>query len=287
MGALRVRRVVLSRFALDGGAMHGIVPRTLWRRIHAPDEDNRIRLVARALVVDDESEGTRTLLEVGLGQRWTDKERRLYSIEDGPDTRDALSAAGVDPDSVTHVVLTHLHWDHAGGLLRGHGATAPLELAFPRAEHVIGRDALARAKAPSDKDRGSFRFDDVAHLVAHGRVREVGAGERLGGVAIEISNGHTEGLLIARIGRRDDGPPLAFPTDLVPTRSHLRTSWIAAYDCQPLVSADEKQRLFESVAEERGGVVLYHDPDAEVGYPRLERGGLEFEIGTLAGPDRS
>jgi glyoxylase-like metal-dependent hydrolase (beta-lactamase superfamily II) len=289
VGAVRVRSVVLSSFALDGGAMHGIVPRTLWARIHRPDERNRIRLVARALVVDDVARGTRALLDLGMGRRWTDKERQIYALEDGPDARDALAADGIDPDTITHVVLTHLHWDHAGGLLRGRDDAGPRELAFPRAEHVLGAAALLRAKHPNDKDRGSFRFEDVAHLCANGRVREARAGDEVApGVVCEISNGHTEGLLVLRIHERDDGPPLAFPTDLVPTRSHLRTSWVAAYDCLPVVAVDEKVALFESLVSEGGGVVLYHDPDVEAAYPRrVDGGALDFAHGTLEGPSEA
>src|SRR4051794_21424897 len=116
-----VRAVVLSRFALDGGAMHGIVPRVLWERVHVADARHRIRLVARGLVVDHAGSGARVLVELGLGQRWTAKEREMYGLEPGPDAPEALREAGVDPETVTHVVLTHLHWDHAGGVVREDG----------------------------------------------------------------------------------------------------------------------------------------------------------------------
>src|SRR5262245_5422101 len=107
-----VRTFVVSSFALDGGAMHGIVPRTLWERIHPPHERNRIPLVARVALIDHPPSGARTLVELGMGQRWTEKERRIYALAPGPDVPEILKAAGVDPESVTHVVLTHLHWDH-------------------------------------------------------------------------------------------------------------------------------------------------------------------------------
>jgi glyoxylase-like metal-dependent hydrolase (beta-lactamase superfamily II) len=274
MSGITVRTVVLSRFALDGGAMHGIVPRLLWERVHPADAKHRIPLAARALVVDHAPSGARTLIEAGMGQRWTEKERGLYDLAPGPDAPEALQAAGVDPETITHVVLTHLHWDHAGGLVRADGS-----LAFPRAEHVVGEAALAHARHPDQKDRGSFRPDDVDLLLREGRVRVVREGEGLapGVLGARVSHGHTEGLLIPLVDGRDDGPPLAFPTDLVPTRSHLKPSWVMAYDNRPALSVTEKEALFADLSRTGGGLVLYHDPEAATAWPRaLPDGSFAF-----------
>src|SRR5580704_232272 len=238
-----VRAVMLSRFALDGGAMHGIVPRVLWERVHRPDARHRIPLVARALVVSDAGSGARTLIELGMGRRWSEKEQAIYDLAPGPDAPGALAAAGIDPETITHVVLTHLHWDHAGGLVREDGT-----LAFPRAEHVVGEACLAHAAHPSEKDAGSFRAEDVALLLREGRVRRWREGDPLApGMTGRLSQGHTEGLVIPCLAARDDGPPLAVPTDLVPTRSHLKPGWVMAYDNLPATSAAEKRALFEEL----------------------------------------
>ena len=165
-------------------------------------------------------------------------------------------------------MLTHLHWDHAGGLVRADGG-----LAFPRAEHVVGEAALAHAQHPDDKDAGSFRPDDVALLLREGRVRVVREGEALApGVSARLSHGHTEGLLIPLVDARDDGPPLAVPTDLVPTRSHLKPGWVMAYDNRPALSVTEKEALFADLDRTGGGLVLYHDPEAVVARPKAPPG---------------
>jgi glyoxylase-like metal-dependent hydrolase (beta-lactamase superfamily II) len=257
-----VRTLVLSRFALDGGAMHGIIPRVLWQRTHRPDEKHRIPLVARGVVVDHAPSGSRTLIEVGMGQRWSDRERGFYDLAPGPDAPEALREAGIDPETITHVVLTHLHWDHAGGLRLADGA-----LAFPKAEHVLGERCLAHAEQPAEKDAGSFHPEDIAFLLREGRVRRWREGEALApGMSGRISNGHTEGLIIPWIEARDDGPALAVPTDLVPTRTHVRPSWVMAYDNQPVVSVAEKRALFAELERVGGGVVLYHDAEQETAW---------------------
>jgi glyoxylase-like metal-dependent hydrolase (beta-lactamase superfamily II) len=272
-----LRTVVLSRFALDGGAMHGIVPRVLWERVHPADARHRIPLVARAVVVDCPASGARTLIEAGMGQRWSDKERSLYDLAPGPDAPGALRDAGIDPDTVTHVLLTHLHWDHAGGIVDAGGA-----LAFPRAEHIVGEACLAHAQHPAEKDSGSFRPADVALLLREGRVRLWREGEALApGLTGRLSHGHTEGLVIPFVEARDDGPPLAIPTDLVPTRSHLKPSWVMAYDNRPAETVAEKRALFAELGRIGGGVVLYHDPQAEAAWAKATEAGVEMIAGPL------
>ncbi len=278
---ITVRSLILSSFALDGGAMHGIVPRPLWERVHPADAQNRIPLVARALLVDDATSGARTLIELGAGQRWSAKERAIYAFAPGPDVPDLLRAAGVDPDTVTHVVLTHLHWDHAGGLVL---SGDPPRLALPRAEHVVSRACLAHAAHPSEKDAGSFRQDDLALLQSTGSIRLWDEGRPLApGLEGRLARGHTEGQIIPWIRERDDGPPLAIPTDLIPTRSHLKPSWVMAYDNQPTVTTAEKRLLMSELAAIGGGVLLYHDPLIEVAWARDTGRGLELVTGTLDG----
>ena len=276
-----VRSIVLSSFALDGGAMHGIIPKTLWERVHPADAQNRIPLVARALLVDDAASGARTLIELGAGQRWSAKERAIYGFAPGPDAPDLLRAAGVDPDTVTHVVLTHLHWDHAGGLVLS-GETP--RLAFPRAEHVIGRACLAHAGHPSEKDAGSFRREDLALLQGSGKIRLWDHGDPLApGMTGRLAQGHTEGQIIPWIPERDDGPPLAMPTDLIPTRSHLKPGWVMAYDNQPAVTAAEKRALISELHAVGGGVLLYHDPVVEAAFARDTGRGPELAPARIDG----
>jgi glyoxylase-like metal-dependent hydrolase (beta-lactamase superfamily II) len=307
---ITVRALELSRFALDGGALHGIVPKPLWQRVHTPDADNRVSLVARGLLLDDAHSGARVLVELGMGQRWTDKERARYALAPGPDVPGLLAAGGVDPDTITHVVLTHLHWDHAGGLVRaeasgavaggarsrteptaGGAPTEPepervgaSELAFPRAEHVVAEACLVYAARAGAKDGGSFRSDGLAALLAAPRLRRWHPGEALApGMEGLAFHGHTEGQIVPVIRARDDGPALAVPTDLVPTRSHLRPGWGMAYDNDPRQVVRDKRALVEMLGPLGGGVLLYHDPLIEAAWTRPSKDGFELVPGQLDG----
>ena len=273
-----VRDFVESTFALDGGAMHGIIPRTLWQRAHTPDDKHRIPLVARALVVDEPRSGARTLIETGMGRRWTKKEREIYALGGMPDVPDVLRAAGVDPDTITHVVLTHLHWDHAGGAVVKRDDPGRSELAFPRARHVVGKACAAYAAAASDKDAGSFpaRWRSELVLKAPSTLLWEG-GELAPGLDATISNDFPRGLLVPWARERDGKPPVVFPTDLVPTKSHLRPSWVMAYDTEPVVSVREKQALFDELAKVGGELVLYHDPLVEAARAVATKHGPELE----------
>ncbi len=277
------RAIVVSKFALDGGAMHGVVPRILWQRTHKPDDKHRIALVARALLVDEATSGARTLLDLGLGPAWNDAERDRFGIEGDGDVPATLAAAGIDPATVSHVVLTHLHWDHMGGLVDAGG-----DLAFPSAEIIVSRRALEHARAPTAKDEGSFRADLIDHLSRQKHVRVLdeealdGRGAIAPGLVGISSHGHTQGMIVPLVLDREDGPPLAFPTDLVPTRSHTRVPWIPAYDVLPVESTREKAALLDRMADAGGGLVFYHDPKAEVGWvSRSTSAEIEVDPGAL------
>jgi glyoxylase-like metal-dependent hydrolase (beta-lactamase superfamily II) len=267
LGDLQVTSVVATRFALDGGAMFGVVPRPAWSRAHAPDAQNRIALVARVLVVTSARHGYRALLDVGLGDAWTDRERELYAL-DNVALPDALTRAGVAPESITDVVLSHLHWDHAGGLAtRGDAPDAPPRSALPRARLHVGAAHLAWAERAAAKDRGSFRAPELEQARA-AAARRIEAGEVLPGLWAHRSEGHTAGLLVFEL--RGGGARVVFPADLLPTRSHARPAWGMAYDNFPLTVADEKATLVADCAADGALIALEHDPDVAAIRVRVE-----------------
>ncbi|MCK6460946.1 MAG: MBL fold metallo-hydrolase, partial [Planctomycetes bacterium] len=157
VGPYELFAIESGRFALDGGAMFGIVPRPLWERPCPPDPQGRIELALRLLLV--RGKGRTWLVDTGIGDKFDPKSNSIYRIEGAMLPDEALRAAGFDPNDVTDVLLTHLHFDHAGGTTRADGS-----LVFPRARHYVQRVQWEWAQRPSMKDKGSYRAEDFRAL---------------------------------------------------------------------------------------------------------------------------
>ena len=256
VGSYSVTVIEAERFRLDGGAMFGVVPKPLWSRSHPPDEKNRIQMVTRCLLA--RGEGRVVLVDTGLGDDWSEKEREIYAIENGRHSiLAALAARGVAASDVTDVVLTHLHFDHAGGAVtRGQGGLAP---AFANARYHVQESQYRWALDPTEKDRRSFRPDTFVPLEASGRLARVdGEAEILPGIHVLPTQGHTIGHQIVRIG---EGPgSIVYCGDLIPMAAHLPLPWVMSYDLHPVTTMNEKRALLRQAADQEWILVLEHDP---------------------------
>jgi glyoxylase-like metal-dependent hydrolase (beta-lactamase superfamily II) len=258
IGDWSIRSYVDADVALDGGSMFGVVPKPLWERQHPADERNRIAMVTRLLLL--QGHGRRILVDTGLGDRWSEKARDIYAISSvSGGIRAQLETDGIDPGSITDVILTHLHFDHAGGTTIA--IDDGLELAFPAAVHHVQRRQWEWALSPSAKDSGSFRRDDYLLLgETEGALRLVeGAAELFPGLSVEPLDGHTAAMQSVLVS--DGEQSLYFPSDLLPTAAHVRAPYIMAFDNEPLRTLSEKQRWLRRAAEGRWTVVLQHDRD--------------------------
>jgi glyoxylase-like metal-dependent hydrolase (beta-lactamase superfamily II) len=201
---------------LDGGSMFGNVPRALWSRWIQPDEQHRIPLACRALLVED-LEGKTVLFETGIGAFFEPKLRQRFGIlEAGHKLLENLQTAGFDHRDIDVVVLSHLHFDHAGGLLSQYSEGREPELLFPNAHFVVGAEHWRRANKPHPRDRASFIPHLQQLLIDSGRLQTVSGEhcELLGEqVRFSYSHGHTPGLMLAEIGGQGG---IAFCADLIP-----------------------------------------------------------------------
>ena len=277
---------------LDGGAMFGNAPRALWGRWAAPDDENRIDLACRALLASPLNCKT-VLFEAGIGAFFDPKLRERYGVvEDRHVLLDSLAAAGFKPSDIDVVVLSHLHFDHAGGLLEPYEEGQPPKLAFPDATYVVGREHWERATQPHPRDRASFIPELPALLEATGRLELVDGphSKALGDtVRFHFSHGHTPGLMLAEIvgPERVDGQPhggVVFCADLIPGRPWVHVPITMGYDRNAELLIDEKQAFLADMQARNVHLFFTHDPGCALAQvTRDERGryGTTHEVAEL------
>lgn len=270
VGPYEIRAAVTSRFGLDGGAMFGSVPRPLWARESAPDEGGRVALVARTLVI--RGEGRTVLVDTGIGSRFPEKAREHFAIDPGVEIVSALRGIGVEPSDVTHVLLTHLHFDHAGGLFRG-GIDRP-EPVFPGAKILVQEANWERARRPGPKETASYRPEEIEPLSRCDLVLLGDEAEPLPGIRVRASDGHTRGHQTVEVF--DGDRFLIYTGDLVPTVSHLRLAFSMGYDQWAERVIEDKERLMDDCLRRDGILVFDHDP--RVSACRLGRNDKGFFI---------
>ena len=249
---------------LDGGAMFGNAPRALWSRWSAPDPENRIALACRALLASPLN-GKTVLFETGIGAFFEPKLRERYGVvEDRHVLLDSLRAAGFEHEDIDVVVLSHLHFDHAGGLLAPWAEGRPPELLFPNATYVVSRDCWERAKDPHPRDRASFIPELPGLLERSGRLEIVDGGtcKALGNsVRFHYSDGHTPGLMLAEIEGPGGEGGVVFCADLIPGRPWVHLPVTMGYDRWPERIIDEKQAFLDDKIARHVRLFFTHDSD--------------------------
>ncbi len=263
---MRISSIEGNRQRLDGGAMFGNAPRALWSRWLEPDRQNRIELACRGILAED-LEGKRVLFETGIGVFFDPRLRSRYGvIEEEHVLLRSLRARGISHEDIDAVVLSHLHFDHAGGLLTAYREGEAPSLLFPNARYLVSVEGWRRATHPHPRDRASFIPELTTLLESSGRLELVeGAHSPVLGpsVRFEYSHGHTPGLMLAEIG--GDGG-VVFCADLIPGRPWVHVPITMGYDRYPERLIDEKLEFLEDKVAR--GVRLFFTHDAECAMAR-------------------
>jgi glyoxylase-like metal-dependent hydrolase (beta-lactamase superfamily II) len=271
LGEVRIDLIRDGTFRLDGGAMFGVVPRALWAPLKPPDDRNRIHLAANCLLVRGLEKTV--LIESGIGDKWSEKHLDMFGIDPTPGVPAELERLGLSVKDIELCLLTHLHFDHAGGNTRKleDGTLVPR---LPNARFAVQRGNLEEeALVPHPLRRASYLAENIQPLIERDLFSLLeGDSEVMPGLSVRVTGGHQRHHQVVFL--RAGGQTVLFTADLIPTAAHLQPTFIMAYDHYPLETLAVKQELLPRAAEEGWILVLGHETDAPVG--RVEREGRRY-----------
>jgi len=271
IGKYKLRVIESGFFALDGGAMFGIIPKALWQKTNPPDEVNRIKMSTRNLLL--ESDSKKILIDTGMGDKWDEKMKSIYDIDEKISMKSALEKVGLKHDDITDVILTHLHFDHTGG------STVPvngkLEPAFSNAKYHVQKQNYEWAINPSDRDKGSYIKENFQPLFEDGVLNFINGNKKFDDeIEFFIINGHTFSQQMVKIS--DASNTFLFCADLIPTFAHIPLPYIMGYDLQPLVTLEEKKKYLKNALDENWKLFFGHDP--EIAFATVKKIGEGYSV---------
>ena len=252
-----IKIIETGLFKLDGGAMMGSVPKILWNKTNPSDELNRIALSMRCLLLDNGNDVV--LIETGIGNKNNQKFIDMFCIAQSSfPLKDGLKKHGYDLEDITHVILTHLHFDHAGGATYFDGID--IIPTFPNAEYIISETNWDSGINPNPKDRASYLIENFEPIEARGQLRLVKDNEQIMDTIEGLAfYGHTTGQQLIKITVDNDS--LIFCSDLIPLKSHLKIPWIMGYDLNAMKTLEEKTLFLEEASRKKWLLFFYHDPN--------------------------
>ncbi|WP_047491867.1 MBL fold metallo-hydrolase [Terriglobus sp. TAA 43] len=238
----------------DGGAMFGVVPKTLWSRKVQADEKNRVMLGLNCVVVKIGFKNV--LIETGFGNKIAPKLKEIYAIQERLPS--SLNAAGLSPDDIDIVINSHLHWDHCGwnSVLDANGNVLPY---FSNAQYIAHRGEVEHGRRQWERDRISYVSDNYEPMVASGQMRLVDGtyAEVMPGITLECYPGHTQQCMAVHI--ESGGEHACFVSDLIPTSAHLDVGWVMGFDLDPLRTIEERKRFYSRALPEDWLILFPHD----------------------------
>ncbi len=281
IGAFEIHPLPTGIFGLDGGAMFGTVPKVLWEKSNPPDEKNRIRMEARALLL--KSPGCNVVIDCGngtdfvakFGAKLGPKFAEMYNIDpEGPSLEKSLAQQGLQFQDIHHVILTHLHFDHAGGGTRElNGQLVPT---FNNARYYVQQLNLQTAQKPNLREKASYLPANFEPLLENNQLELLlgNVEDLIPGISVFVSNGHTQAQQIVKV--TDGTKTLLYCGDVIPTSSHVRLPWIMGYDLNPMLLIEEKEKFLSQAADENWFLFFEHDPDCDAA--QIVKKGPDFAV---------
>jgi glyoxylase-like metal-dependent hydrolase (beta-lactamase superfamily II) len=263
---MKIYPIETSNFKLDGGAMFGVVPKSLWQKTNPADENNMISMALRCLLIED---GNRlTLIDTGMGNKQSEKFFGYYYMYGNHSLDQSLSKYGFHRNDITDVFLTHLHFDHCGGSIQWNKEKTGFEPAFKNAKFWSNENHWQWATVPNPREKASFLDENINPMKSSGQLHYISLPdsnfkkESELGFDILFVDGHTEKMMIPHI--QYQGKTLVYMADLLPTTGHIPLPYVMGYDTRPLITMEEKAKFLEKAASENYYLFLEHDAETEV-----------------------
>jgi glyoxylase-like metal-dependent hydrolase (beta-lactamase superfamily II) len=263
-----------GRYKLDGGAMFGVVPQTLWKKGNPPDEKNRILMSLNALLLM--RNGRVILVDSGVGTKFNDKYQEIYAVDYSDfSLLSSLSKLNIQPEHITDLIITHLHFDHVGGATY-RDENGQLQLQFPNATYYIQKKQLEWAQKNFPKDRASYLSENIEPLLKSNKLKILNGPHQLApDLQLILSEGHTMAQQMLLIKGQNEN--LLYAADLIPLTAHIPVPWVMAYDLNPIISIQEKEELLKQAVDENWMVFFEHDPRVYCG--TVEIGDRGYQLG--------
>ena len=263
---MKIYPIEAGNFKLDGGAMFGVVPKTIWNKTNPADENNMIDIAARCMLIED---GNRLILiDTGMGNKQSEKFFGYYSLWGNHSLDKSLAKYGFQRDDVTDVFMTHLHFDHCGGSVNWNETKTGYEVAFKNAKFWTNDNHWEWAIKPNAREKASFLSENILPILESGQLNFIKRPESDFGISDELGfgifyvNGHTEKMMIPHIQYQDK--TIVFCADLIPTAGHLPIPYVMGYDTRPLLTLPEKTKFLNAAVEKSYYLWLEHDAHNQI-----------------------
>ncbi len=257
---MKIHSINAGYFKLDGGAMFGVVPKSMWQKLNPPDENNMCNWAMRCMLIEDE--GRLILIDNGMGDKQSEKFFGHYYLNGDDTLEKSLTKHGVSKDDITDVFLTHLHFDHCGGSIER--INDQLVPAFKNATYWSNENHWQWATKPNDREKASFLKENILPIRESGKLKFIEQQEGIQftkNINLRFVNGHTESMMLPEINYKDK--TIVYVADLFPSIAHIPIPYVMAYDTRPLKTLVEKKSFLEEALEKDFILFFEHDPEIE------------------------